>query len=556
MGSRAEPVILPDLPPLRSPARPLHVSEFGATPDDGICDMRAIRDAIQTAIADGQTRILFDAGVYTIDRTVAIPGRGHSNYIGLYGVTNLALIGQTMPDGRPATRLERKVVLDNDAGPRPQLVIDNCRAIAIRNFVLANDPPLGSTARVVSVDPERDEVVVDVLDDLPSYDGMRCASAHVSDLETGKLRRFGSTPTEGTLTIGTKVETYWRAVPGTDARRLRVEGAGFAAKVRVGDGISWHHRADAPHNQTSVMHSRDVVFDNVVFPNVANMGMLAGYNRNLTFRRVRFEPENGNLAVGGRDGLHLSMNSGHLLMENCYFKGLRMDPLVIRKTFGLIRDIRPDGSIVVEPGFDIPAGDRIRFWAGPEPCDRTVSHCERLPDRRYLYAFSKALPEEVVVGTPVTFLTHSLSQGMIRDCVFEDNFGSAIVNFEENMIVEGCTFDNNAYQIKYGPNPTSGAFVRNAIFRDNRCLNTSWIDIAHRGQPATLLIHSLSRFFRDPVYNQRIEISGNVFLNPHGDPMHAAIHLLHACDVDIRNNTFEGFANPVVIDETTTRNIR
>jgi hypothetical protein len=109
-----------------------------------------------------------------------------------------------------------------------------------------------------------------------------------------------------------------------------MQGAGFAAKLKTGDGVSWHHKAIDSHNQTSVMHSEDVVMDNIHMPNVSNLGMLAGFNRSLTFRKVRFEPENGNHASSGRDGLHRSMNSGRLLVEDCCFRGLRMDPLAIR----------------------------------------------------------------------------------------------------------------------------------------------------------------------------------------------------------------------------------
>ena len=538
------------------PARALHVLAFGAVPDDGVCDMAAIHKAIQAAASQGATEVQFAEGVYDLIETVAIPGKGQNHYINISNAEDLALIGAVDASGRPATRLERHVKLDNDSDPYYELSISGSRNIAIRNIVLANNPPLGSTARVIAVDKASDEVTVEVLDGLPAYDGMRCASAHAWNLETGKIKRFGASSNEGTLTIGLNIKAFWEAVPGTDARKVKMRGAGFAKKVEVGEGISWHHKSTEAFNQVQVMKSEGVVFDNILMPNLSNAGMLLGYNRNITLRRVRFEPENGNLAVGGRDGIHLSNSSGKLLVEDCYFKGLRMDPLVLRKTFGIVQEVGSDRSIVSKPGYTIPAGDKIRFWVGDEPQDLVVESVKNLGGGAYQYSFENRLPGRVEKGTPISFQTFVLDQGIIRNCVFEGNFGSAIVNFEENITVENCTFRNNSYQIKYGANQVSGTFVRNNIFRNNLCEDTSWIDIAGRGQPATLVIHSLSKFFKDPRYNQHIEIYGNTFKNHHGLKEAVAIHVLNAEGVNIHDNVFEGFERDVLVDETTTRNIR
>lgn len=534
----------------------LHVAEFGAVPDDGACDMQAISRAIQAAIENKDPQVLFAAGTYNLRNTCTVPGKEQNNYIVIDQAETLALIGTTGPDGHPATRLERNIILDNDSKPPIQVDISRSKNVMLKNLILANNPPLGSTARVIAVDKANDEVTVEVLNGLPAYDGMRCASAHVWNLETGKIKQFGSSPDEGTLTIGLGIKVFWAAVPGTDARQLKMRGAGFAGKMEVGDGISWHHKATEAFNQVEVMRSENVVFDNILMPNVSNAGMLFGYNKNITLRKVRFEPENGNLAVGGRDGIHLSNSSGELLVEECYFKGLRMDPLVLRKTFGIIQEVRPDGSIVSKPGYTVPAGDKIRFWVGEEPQDRVIESVEIIKGGSYRYVFTEAIPAEAVKGTPIGFMSYFLDKGVIRNCVFEGNFGSAIVNFEENITVEGCTFRNNSYQIKYGANQSSGEFVRNNIFRNNRCEDTSWIDIARRGQPATLVIHSLSKFFKNPRYNRHIEIYGNVFRNPYGPRDAVAIHVLNAEDVKIHDNVFEGFERNVLADEKTTRNIQ
>lgn len=537
-------------------ASALNVRDFGAVPNDEQCDAAAIRGAIAAAAEHGDPEVLFEEGTYRL-KDAEKPG-GARAYINIIERRNIALVGTVGADGRPTTRLERALKLDNDTNPDLQINISKSQKITLRNFILSNDPPLGSTARVVEVDRGADAIVVEVLPGLPAYDGMRCASAHVSDLQTGKLKRFGTTPTEGTLTIGLDIENFWQEVPGTEGRRLKMTGGGFAGKVEVGDGVSWHHKATEARNQTMAMNSEDLLFENIIMPNVSNMGMLAGYNRNLTFRKIRFEPENGNLAVGGRDGLHLSMNAGKLLVEDCYFKGLRMDPLVIRLSFGIVASVDDDRTLTIKPGYPVPAGGRLRVWVGDGPVDVLVESTTKVSgvSSTYRYKLAQEFPPGTKEGTAVTYLTYSLDEGVIRNCVFEDNFGSPIINFEQNMTIEGCTFDNNAYQVKFGPNRQSGGFVRNNVFRNNTFKNSCWIDITRQGPPSSLLIHSQSMFFEDPMFNADILIRGNTFKNTDAGSNAVAVEVRNATAVTFVDNIFKGYKEPVLVDPKTTRDIK
>jgi hypothetical protein len=538
-------------------ASALHVGDFGAAPNDDQCDTVAINQAIAAAAEQGDPEVRFEPGVYRLVSPDSAEPQDQA-YINIVERQNIAMVGAIDAAGRPATRLERVLKLDNDADPVPQINIDKSKKITLRNFVLANNPPLGSTARVTAVDREKDVVEVEVLPDLPFYDGMRCASAHVSDLETGKLKRFGRTPDEATLTIGLGIKSFWQAVPESGERKLRMSGSKFAEKVEVGDGISWHHKAAEARNQTMAMNSEDLVFENIIMPNVSNMGMLAGFNRNLTFRKVRFEPENGNLAVGGRDGLHLSMNSGKLLVEDCYFKGLRMDPLVVRKSFGIVVSVDDNRTVTLKPGYPVSPGGKIRFWVGESPVDLTVANIEKVKgvSSTYRYKMEQDLPGGTKEGSATTYLTYSVDEGTIRNSVFEDNFGSPIINMEDNLTIEGCTFDNNAYQVKFGPNRQSGGFVRDNIFRNNIFRNSCWVDITRRGRPSSLQIHSQSMFFNDPMYNGNILIQGNTFTNDVAESDAVAVDVRNAVSVTFENNMFNGYPEPVVVDPKNTRDIK
>lgn len=532
----------------------VHVADFGAYPDDGKDDAEPIRQAVEKAVKNRDPEVRFSAGTYQLDNPKDFPKEGLC-YLGIFNASNLVISGETYQDGRPSTRLERRFKLNNETQLPLMVDISHSTNITLRNLTLANNPPLGVTARVVSVNTNSDNVIVEMLPGLSAYDGMRCASAQVWNLSTGKLKRIGSTPKDATLTIGTDIRVYWQNIARSGEHTFQVSGAGFAGKVNVGDGISWHHKSSDSINQTQIMDCKDITFENIFFPNVSNMGMLAAFNHNLTFRRVRFEPENNNLAVGGRDGLHLSSNSGRLLVEDSYFKGLRMDPLVIRRSFGRVKERNSDGSITIASGYPVSHGNRLRFWVGKEPQDYEVTESIKVKGGIQIRT-SPSLSSEIKTDACFSYLNYSLDQGIIRNCIFEDNLGSPIVNFEENMTVEKCRFDNNSYQIKYGPNRESGGFVRNNIFQDNHLSNTPWVDIAGRGQPADLVIHSLSTLFHDPVYNSNIQIKNNTFRNAPDNPKATAIHILNSSNVIFKGNTFQGFAKPVVLDPATTRDIR
>jgi hypothetical protein len=204
-------------------AHAMHVSEFGAKPDDGRCDTEVLNAALVAAKQNGARELNFAAGTYNLTKPIA-----KDHYLALVEIKNLALVGAVDARGEPLTRLERNIKLNNDTQAPIQLSVLRSTGITVRNFILTNNPPFGTRARVIAVDAAKDKVVVEVLPDLPAYDGMRCASAHAWDLTTGKLKRFGTTPAEATLTIGLGIKAFWQAVPGTNARQLSMTGAGFS----------------------------------------------------------------------------------------------------------------------------------------------------------------------------------------------------------------------------------------------------------------------------------------------------------------------------------------
>ena len=91
----------------------VYVADFGAQPDDDQCDTEPIRRAIEKAIQSGDPEVHFSAGTYQLDRPLDFPKEG-SSYVGIFSATNLVIYGETLQDGKPSTRLERRFKLNNE----------------------------------------------------------------------------------------------------------------------------------------------------------------------------------------------------------------------------------------------------------------------------------------------------------------------------------------------------------------------------------------------------------------------------------------------------------
>lgn len=88
---------------LSATAAEIRVSDFGAKPDDGKCDISAIRKAFVHAVANKATTVRFDAGVYDLNI-----GDATKDIFEIDGAENLSIVGAVGSDGEPKTVLLRK----------------------------------------------------------------------------------------------------------------------------------------------------------------------------------------------------------------------------------------------------------------------------------------------------------------------------------------------------------------------------------------------------------------------------------------------------------------
>jgi hypothetical protein len=556
---------------LRSPVV-YHVASYGAFPGDLDDDTDEIRDAIACALADpsNDTIVQFDAGIYNLsDAGVSSAFLGIDG--GLARDKRIRLQGAVDGSGAPATILQVNLPLVNEATIGQHLNVLNCEAFALENFVLDFFPRFSTAGEVVSVDANGD-VLVDILPGQSHFDGMAFYSGNAWDLSTGRLLPIDN------LTEGTNpalFTTRWQAT-GTPGRYL-MNGYDLHLKVQPGDGISWHFQAQGPQHAAYIAHCGEVEVTNVTIHNSLVMGMLLGYNGDVTFDRLRIEPEGDSLAVGPRDGIHLSNNSGQLVVTDCYIAGVRQDPIVSRTSFLEIASV--SGSTVTTDTttseFDLSVGDTVVFWHDavnhpdlhPQVSTITsvVAYGSWATTQHWDLTFSPPLdltgltltgPDPDVPKFSVD--AYEWTSASITDSTFEHNGGTPLVFNNHDLVVTGCTFDNNMnHSIGLGTtSDNTGTLARHIEIAHNTFTDSTWAtkyDNFRVGNSSSPIVAgTIMSFERNPGiatnarFNDDIWIHDNTFSgigDPNGGFVCSAVYLRNAQQVVIEDNTLVGFSD-------------
>lgn len=539
------------------PAPPvlIDVGNFGAAADDGKCDVAAISAAVASAFGNYETLLVFGPGVYNLKEESATLLNGNLAMIHLSGLSRFSLRGAVAPDGNPATVLEMNLALGNDITGATHIDIRSGKQIRLENLTLDHNPRFATAGEIIAVDPAADRVEMEIFSGLPHFNGMKSYSANNWDLST-RLLIHGPA-----LTIGTDQGSFqtWQKVDGYD-RRYRITGAGFAGLVENGQGISFHFNLVAGDARTvDVYDTEDAEFVNIFIYSSIGMSVGAGDNRNMTFQKVHIRPEGASLAVGPRDGIHISRSTGRLWMDDVFVKGVRWDPIVSYMQFNAVTErvasdtIRISSSSVLSL---LVPGARLVFWSGSRPHEAEIKSV----DGGGALTFTEVLPDSVIAGSLYTPKAWVWDEAVIRNSTVEGNFGTALVFQSENLLVENCVFRNNAYS-NIGLGPTSsgaGAFARNVTIRNNLFEQSSWVR-KYEGTSAenlgTITLFENHPDFSTQAYNENILIEENIFRDIGPDPGSAGIHLKNAQDIIIRSNLYDNVPNTVIVDKGSSTNI-
>lgn len=550
-----------------------NAEDFGIYPDDGRDDKLAINNAVTSSFFERGGTLVFQAGIYNLkeDDGTSDP------LIDLSGIDNIKFQGAVDDEGNPITIFERNLSAPNakEIGCKVMLM-GKCENIVIQNICFSNNPEYSSAAVVKTVNKSNDNIEVEVFDDLPHFDGMYPCSANAWDLETRELL-----PVEH-LSIGTNTNVFsqMRKVEGDNPRLYSVSGMGLSEKLKVGDGMSWHFYVTGSGGQLDIRNSKNITLENIHMYNSRHVSIMATFSQDLTFRKVELRPSGNQLAVGSRDAIHFICNTGDFLMEECYIKGYRWDPINVKSKICRVEEIIDNRTIEAttiisyKPSLTM-ADNTVVFWSGEKAIEERFVNSEIWEDGNFIdidgdvrkkltLTFSEDLPSTLRVGDGFTPHNWNFNSAVFKKCVFEGNFGRPILYQGENLTIDSCTFYNNAYaNIALGPiNIYEGGFVRNATIKNSTFTNSTWrtttASIEHNG---TIKIYQSLKFANEPynyageAYNQNIVIENNHFSGINYTDNYAAIDVANASNVSIRNNDFDDNKTNIQIDRQSTLDI-
>lgn len=539
----------------------VRVSDFGAVPNDGICDADAIRAAVASVANQSGVRLVFEAGVYNLAEASIANRSGRLAMVHFWNLDNWVIEGAVDAAGDPATTLEMNLNLQNEVTGARHLDIRDCNRFEVRNLIIDQNPRMATAAMVTEVNRSTGRVRIEVLEGMPHFHGMASFSANNWDLSTGLL--IPGPP----VTIGTDASTFgtWSAVDGSPGS-YTIVSTQIANLVSVGEGLSFHFNIVIPQGRTiDAYRCTDLVFENIFIYNIIGMAMGAGDNRNMTFRRFHIKPEGNSLAVGPRDGIHITRSTGRLLMDDVMVKGVRWDPIVSYKWSVPVAERLSDLSIRLDLGdtvsrrvFDLlRAGSVVHFWSGVDPTIRTVSEVSD-----GVITFTEPLDASVQAGRFITPGEWHWDEAIIRNSKIESNYGTAIVYQSDNLLVENSIFRNNSYS-NIGLGPTSlnaGIFTRNIVIRNNLFEASTWESKyggsylrQHRG--TITLFNGSGKFSSDQAYHRDILIEDNLFRGLGGTNAPAAIDIKLAKNVIVRNNRYVNIASDIHVDGATTTGV-
>ena len=145
-------------------AAEIRVSDFGAKPDDGKCDISAIRKAFAYAVANKATTVRFDVGVYDLNI-----GDATRDIFEIDGAENLSIVGAVGPDGEPKTVFLRRYKPERNLFGGKIIKVLRSPNLSVRGIAFDNFPRYMSCGEIVANDGRG--ITVKVFEGNPYLDG-------------------------------------------------------------------------------------------------------------------------------------------------------------------------------------------------------------------------------------------------------------------------------------------------------------------------------------------------------------------------------------------------
>ena len=417
----------------------INVRDFGAVPDDGKCDAQAIRSAIEYARENNIAEVVFEAGRYDLKIGSDIEVGSKKAYVALNNLTGgLTLKGQTDEEGTPITLLIREnPCKSGEFEELPSIIlVDKSEGITMENLRFDNDPYYYSAGEVVETGS--DYVIVEILDGHPRIDGMESWIIGSVNLENGEM-------IDGRISY--RSPGKWELVTEGPGRRMKLSSSKVANNVSVGEGLYWFF-SKRGGEQIYFNKTDDIILRNLWSSGSSGMAYYFIYCKNILIDKLLVKPEGNRVTTCPRDGLHLNMCSGYVLINDYYCNGTNDDGINIHGQFFIVEELLSDKAVRIKPlrGCDEPlqTDTKVGFFNGAAiEHFGTIKSSEYMPDsQEYIVKFAEQLPSWIEAGkecVPYCFLSSYVS---IKNSTFMNITCCGIITKTDNTTVDNCCFYN------------------------------------------------------------------------------------------------------------------
>jgi hypothetical protein len=536
------------------PAR-ISVSEFGAIPDDGKDDSKAIQAAIADAKARGIHKVCFEAGKYEFK---FLPGwerteRKRLCYITIEDFSHLELCGVTDKNGQPATFW----VKDNDLKECQPMILSIQKGadITVRNISADMAPYYYSAGRIIAV--KGDEVTIEVLPGHPRIDGQKAYIMGLYDFTTRKASVVR-------LTWDFDLPR-WRATGDEKDRQMTIQFKALAQSCKTGDGVFWF-QGNYTGSMLNFRNIKGLLLENVHILNGHGFPITCNFCQDITYRKVSIKPEGNRIATACRDGFKIYCAGGRVLMDSIHIEGcLGDDGQNIHGIWLSVLRKQGDKSIISETSMpSLTHGKAVVLlddqfhpaWSS------FVDSCTRV-DKEMVITFTDPVPGWVHEKTPVEpqeWLPDSLH---VKNSVYRSTGRFGIYLKASNTLIEKCLFENNVAAIHIGGEWSWGYWlestnsqhveIRNCTFRDNH------LDMRYGGEKMDIAISIASMTNPDKLGAPSEVLSGlirdvrihdNIF-----EDESVCVSLQNCGDIWFWNNTLRNCGKDLLINEKTAVNV-
>lgn len=450
----------------------IRVREYGAVPDDGLCDIDAIAEAVRAAAAKKASVIEFEEGVYDL----FVGDAALRNAVEINNIDNLTLCGAVNRKGEPATVFLRHYDMAKDINGKQILLVKDCDGFTLENVRFDNSPQYMASGKVYHNDGT--VVGIRLLDGVSAPEESLMYCANVWNPVTEELRQVESV----TYMDDVNRSPADYLAKSTGDGTVMVRSAALASRVKVGDGISWHFGSNGL--QVDFRFCDNLTVNNVESNSAIGFHMQASYCRNIRSSGVKIRRRGANYSVGSRDGWKLYLCSGKAEIENFYCEGVRWDGQNVHGKLLFPKERLNNFQMSFSyHGAEIERilpGDRIGFWQ--DRCTEillTVARYEYTPDnpdRVCTVTFDERIPDFVNSTTVCNVYSH-VTDYTLRNSEFRNIAGCAAIIRNDNSTISGNTFHNIMYPAICigGDLDNEGVSSKNAVIESNVLTDCGWV---------------------------------------------------------------------------------